>query len=67
MDTSTYYNLPIAYKRWLLERIRKEISKATENNADIPTKGVAHNTPDMRAMSGKVKQFGSYGKNQRFT
>jgi hypothetical protein len=67
MDTATYYNLPITYKRWLIERVIKEINKASEQKADIPSKGAHHNDPQIRAMAGKFKNFGSYSKNQRFT
>ena len=67
MDVQTYYNFPVRYKRWLIERINDEIKKATENKADIPSKGVQHNTPDVRALAGKARQFGMNGKTQRFT
>jgi hypothetical protein len=67
MDWETYYNYPVPYKRWLLQRLTDEIKKATEKKADIPTKGAQHNSPEIRAMSGKFKQFGSNSKNQRFT
>lgn len=67
MDVETYYNFPVRYKRWLIERINKEIQKASEANADIPTKGAHHNTPDVRALTGKARQFGMNGKTQRFT
>ena len=67
MDTATYYNLPVTYKRWLIQRVVKEINKANDQKADIPTKGAHHNMPDVRAMAGKFKHFGANAKNQRFT
>lgn len=67
MTIDEYLRLPIVYKRWLIERINKEIKKASENGADIPSKGTHHNSPDIRAMTGKAKQFGMNGRTQRFT
>jgi len=67
MDWETYYNFPVSYKRWLIKRINDEISRAAGNKADIPSKGAHHNDPNIRAMAGKFKHFGSNGKNQRFT
>jgi hypothetical protein len=67
MSWETYYEYPIAFRKWLIERINKEVSRAVDNKADIPSKGLQHNTPQMRAMTGKTKQFGQNGKTQRFT
>lgn len=67
MDVETYYNFPVRYKHWLIERINKEIKKASETKSDIPSKAVHHNTPDIRALTGKARQFGMNGKTQRFT
>lgn len=66
MTYSEYLNFPVAYKRWLIERINKEITKATEKQADIPSKAPHHNTPDLRSLTGKAKQFVN-PKTQRFT
>lgn len=66
MDTTTFYNFPVAYRRWLIERINKEVTKAVEAGADIPTKGAHHNDPNLRAMLGKPRQFGMNGKTTRF-
>jgi len=57
MTYSEYLNFPVAYKRWLIERINKEISKAADKNADIPSKAPHHNSADLRAMTGKARQF----------
>lgn len=67
MSWETYYEYPIAFRKWLIERINKEVSRAVDNKVDIPSKGLQHNTPQMRAMTGKTKQFGQNGKTQRFT
>lgn len=66
MTYSEYLNLPVAYKRWLISRIDKEISKAVASGADIPSKAPHHNTADLRAMTGKAKQFVN-PRTQRFT
>jgi len=59
MDFRTYYNMPVRYRRWLIERIDKEIRKAAEANkaggSQIPSKGAHHNSPDIRAMAGKQR------------
>lgn len=59
MDYSVYYNLPVSYRRWLIERIDKEIRAAAKANegggSQIPSKGAHHNTPDVRAMAGKQR------------
>ena len=66
MDWNTYYTYPVAYKRWLIERIGEEIKKANEKQSDIPSKGMHHNTPDIRTLAGKSKSIVN-PKSQRFT
>lgn len=66
MTWETYYEYPVAYKKWLIERINAEINKAVNNKADIPSKAPHHNTPPVRAMTGKAKQFVN-PKTHRFT
>jgi len=66
MDWNTYYNYPIAYKRWLIKRIEKEINKAHEAQNDIPSKAPHHNTPDVRSLTGKTRSQVPH-KLQRFT
>lgn len=58
MDWDTYYyRFPVNYKRWLIERIQKEIREAAKANeqggSQIPSRGAHHNSPDLRAMAGK--------------
>jgi hypothetical protein len=67
MDWETYYNFPVVYKRWLIKRINDEIKRAVDNKSDTPSKAAHHNSPDLRSMTGKTKQFGQNGKSQRFT
>ena len=55
MNWETYYNFPIAYKRWLIKRIEKEIKTAHEAQSDIPSRAMHHNTPDARALAGRTR------------
>lgn len=55
MDWATYMKFPVAYKRWLIKRIEKEIQKAHESNNDIPSKAIHQNTPDARSVTGKTR------------
>ena len=48
--------LPIAYKRWFIERTFKEISKSGENNEASASRAAHHNTPDVRALQGRARQ-----------
>lgn len=57
MDYRTFYNLPIQYRRWYIERINKEIKAAADVNkrggSEVPSRGAHHNDPTTRALSGK--------------
>jgi hypothetical protein len=53
MDWNTYYNFPVAYKRWLIKRIEKEIQAAHNQGNDIPSKAIHQNTPEARAWAGR--------------
>lgn len=70
MDYPTYYNLPLTYRKWLIQRIDKEIKRAADANKEggsqIPSKGAHHNTPNVRAMSGKQRPIVP-AKLRRFT
>jgi hypothetical protein len=66
MTWETYMRFPSAYRRWLIDRIGKEINRSQENNADIPSKAPHHNTSDVRSMLGKAKQNTQAAKFQRF-
>ncbi len=66
MNWETYYNFPVAYKRWLIKRIEKEIQKAGKSGKDIPSKAMHHNTPDARALTNKTRPVAP-AKLQRFT
>lgn len=65
MDWETYYNFPVAYKKWLIKRIEKEVQRA-HGKGDIPSKGMHQNTPDARALTGRSRPIAP-AKLQRFT
>lgn len=66
MSIPEYMDFPVRYKRWLIERINTEIKKATEKQADIPSKAPHHNSADLRSLTGKARQFVN-PRTQRFT
>ncbi len=66
MDWNTYYNFPVAFKRWLIKRIEREIQSAHKQGSDIPSKAMHQNTPDARAWSGK-NRVNPPAKLMRFT
>ena len=50
----TYYNWPIAYKRWYLKRLNKEIERAHKSGEqDMVSKAAHHNDPVTREMMNK--------------
>lgn len=67
MSWETYYTYPVAYKRWLIKRIEKEIKQSGEKGDDIPSKAPHHNTPDIRQLTGKTKAHAPNARGQRFT
>ena len=67
MDWNTYLQYPVFYRKWLIERINKEIKSASEQGADIPSKAPHDNTAEIRHLSNKMKQNVTSAKLQRFT
>lgn len=53
---SDYYNFPVAYKRWMVERINKEIEKAAKAQNGQMSKAPHDNTPDVRGLTGKARE-----------
>ena len=47
------YNIPIWQRRWFIERIQKEIKRASEQGNQQPTRAMHENSPDVRAMMGR--------------
>lgn len=56
MTWNDYYNFPVSYKRWLIERIQKEIKKTNGNGQEAGTKAAHHNDPQTRALQGKHRE-----------
>lgn len=54
MSWPTYYDWPIAYKRWYMGRLNKEIERAG-NSGEQPlvSKALQHNDPETRQLMGK--------------
>lgn len=52
LETSS---MPVAYKRWFIERISKELQRGSENGENPPTKALHQNTPDVRALQGQAR------------
>ena len=51
------YNIPVWQRKWFIERLNKEIERSKEaNNGQAPaTRAVHQNTPDVRAMMGRMR------------
>ena len=62
------YMIPIWQRRWFIERIQQEIKKANDanNGQGAPSRGMAQNTPDVRAMLGRHREMVP-AKLRRFT
>lgn len=61
-----YPKMPVYMVRWIVERINKEIESASKANSQPASKAPHHNSPDVRALSGKVRSMVP-SKLQRFT
>lgn len=48
------YMLPVAYKRWFIERVSKELQRTSEEGATA-TRALHGNTPDVRAAQGRAR------------
>lgn len=49
-------DMPVIYKRWFIERVSKEISKSGENGEASASRAAHHNSPDTRALQGRMRQ-----------
>lgn len=67
MSYQDYLDFPVEYKKWLADRIKKEIESAMKAKSDIPTKAPHQNLPDVRSLTGKTKQTTGPARTQRFT
>jgi len=57
---------PVAYRRWWIKRIEKDMKDRSERKDDIPDKHPLHNQPDIREMLGHSKTHTPNAKTQRF-
>ena len=51
---SEVYNLPVAYKKWFVERVVREINKSAEQGSS-QSRAAHMNTPDVRSMQGRAR------------
>ena len=52
MTWQDYYSLPVSYKSWLIQRIKKEIERGSDKGNEL-TKAAHHNDPTTRALAGR--------------
>lgn len=48
-------NIPVAYKRWFIERINRELTKSSESG-QTQSRALHQNTPDVRSMMGRARE-----------
>jgi hypothetical protein len=48
-------HMPVAYKRWFIERISKELTRSSEAG-QTQSRAVHQNSPDVRALQGKARE-----------
>ena len=48
-------HMPVAYKRWFIERISRELSRTSESG-QAQSRAVHQNSPDVRALQGKARE-----------
>lgn len=54
MTLTETMNIPVAYKRWFIERISKELSRSSENG-QTQSRAAHQNAPETRALMGKAR------------
>lgn len=59
------YRLPVAYKRWMIDRVVKELNKGADNGQN-QSRALHQNTPDVRAMQNRARTQ-TPAKLRRFT
>jgi hypothetical protein len=57
--------LPVAYKRWFIERLNKEL-KQTSESGETQSRALHQNSPEVRSMQGKAREQ-SPSRLRRFT
>ena len=58
-------HMPVALKRWFIERINKELTKSSENG-QTQSRALHQNSPDVRQLMGKARDS-SPSRLRRFT
>jgi hypothetical protein len=48
-------HMPVAYKRWFIERINREF-KNTSEKGQAQSRAAHQNTPDVRALQGRARE-----------
>lgn len=48
------YNLPVAYKRWFIDRLVKELNKGSESGENS-SRALHQNSPEVRSMQNKAR------------
>ena len=59
------YNLPVAYKRWWIDRISKEIARANQGEAPPGSRASHHDNSEVNALLGKSRSTAP-ARNRRF-
>lgn len=59
-------NLPMAYKRWYIERLKTELEKKGTNGEVVPSKAPHQMTPEARQLMGHARDM-SPARLRRFT
>lgn len=59
------YDMPVAYKRWFIERINKELSRGQDQDQNT-SRALQHNTPEARSLMGMTRSE-SPSRLRRFT
>ncbi len=54
LTPSEAYNLPVAIKRWWIDRIVRELNKGSKDDSS-PSRALHTNTPELRQMQGRVR------------
>ena len=49
------YRMPVAYRRWFIDRIIKELNRGKESGGETQSKALHHNPPDVRALQNKAR------------
>jgi len=44
--------LPVAYKRWFIQRVVRELNKGSEDGTESRSRALQHNTPELRELQG---------------